>query len=377
VEKSAGEQGTAALRIFISYRREDTSGHAGRLYDALGARFGAEHVFMDIDTIDLGVDFAKTIDRAVTSCDVVIALIGRDWATASDGEGGRRLDDPDDFVRLELESALACDVIVIPTCVQGAEIPPPRELPSGLAELPGRQGIELRDEAWHDDVARLIRRLERLATTKAERAALPSEPAEVPVPAPRTPRRWRSRKRLVAVGLALAVLAGAAAALAVALGGSGDGQGSAAEGTLLTVIPPVTRPSCTSIDYGEKSALVSVSCSGARLSATYHLFPSKAVMDDWYALQREEVGIAPDSGSCTGTAFRGEVLYGPRTGARYFCFVAGGEPNLVATDPRVSVGLEANIYEGTGRPAIESLLRQWRCCLQTLQPEPAPAPRPP
>ena len=174
------------LRIFVSYRRDETSGHAGRLYDSLAAHFGPDHVFIDVDAIDLGTNFAQVIHRAVTSCDVVIALIGRAWVTATDAEGRRRLEDPDDFVRLELESALKRDVFVIPACVQGAGVPSPDVLPEALAPLAGRQGFELRDTAWHDDVKRLIRRLERLAAEKSQGAE---------APAPRLRRRLRGGGR--------------------------------------------------------------------------------------------------------------------------------------------------------------------------------------
>lgn len=98
--------GVDAPRIFISYRRDDSEGHTGRLYDALASRFGDEQVFMDIDTIPLGVDFARVITEAVASCDVLIAVIGRDWLTLADSTGRRRIDSPDDFVRLEIKAVI-------------------------------------------------------------------------------------------------------------------------------------------------------------------------------------------------------------------------------------------------------------------------------
>ena len=115
-------------RVFVSYRREDASGHAGRLYDALAEKFGDENVFMDVDTIQVGADFTQAITSAVASCDALIALIGRDWATVTDESGRRRIDDPGDFVRLELETALARDVAVIPACVRGASFPEESDL---------------------------------------------------------------------------------------------------------------------------------------------------------------------------------------------------------------------------------------------------------
>jgi hypothetical protein len=159
------------MRIFLSYRRDDASGHAGRLYDALSARFGAENVFMDIDTIDLGADFVEVITEAVASCDVLIALLGQQWLSATDAEGRRQLDNPDDFVRIELEAALERDVFVIPACVQGAPQPSSEQLPEILAPLARRHGAEIRDVGWHDDVRRLIERLERLEGERSNGAS--------------------------------------------------------------------------------------------------------------------------------------------------------------------------------------------------------------
>jgi TIR domain len=158
-----------ALGVFLSYRRDDSGGHAGRLYDALSSRFGEEKVFMDIDAIPLGVDFTKEITKRVESCDVLIVLLGRDWLIVTDDEGQRRLDNPEDFVRLEIEAALKRDVPVIPAFVRGARMPKKAELPTSLKPLAQRNGIELRDEAWRSDVERLVRALERLAQQTARR----------------------------------------------------------------------------------------------------------------------------------------------------------------------------------------------------------------
>jgi hypothetical protein len=349
------------LRVFVSYRRGD-SGHAGRLYDALASRFGPENVFMDIDTIEPGLDFAEVIDRAVQACDVVIVLIGPRWVTATDTDGRRRLDNAEDFVRLEIEAALARDVVVIPTCVQGADMPPVRELPPTLVGLTRRQGIALRDIGWHDDVSRLIRRLERLAE------------GETPKDTISTTKRVasRSRKRLALIGGIVGVAAIAVIAAVVALtrssgGGSGSAGFSASERRLLAVVPPLTRSSCQHISYGEKSARASVSCSGVRVSVIYNEFATDADMNAWFAQQRELVRIQPESGSCTPTDFRGERAYDAagRKAGRYLCFFdSRRQANLVWTDRRVRVGAASNVYEGKGRATAQSLLRQWRCCLQ-------------
>jgi hypothetical protein len=164
--------------VFISYRREDTEHAAGRLSEALSPHFG---VFMDIDAIPLGVDFAEEITKRVESCDVLIALLGRDWLTITDDEGQRRLDNPEDFVRIEIEAALQRDVPVIPAFVEeGVRMPKSADLPDSLQPFTRRNGIELRHGAWHADVDRLIRALERLAQEKEKRQAPERSTAKKP-----------------------------------------------------------------------------------------------------------------------------------------------------------------------------------------------------
>jgi hypothetical protein len=170
-----------SFRIFLNYRREDAAGHAGRLWDALSEGiedqpgFDENQIFMDIDTIEPGVDFREAIRKAVQASDVFLTVIGRHWLTATDSKGRRRLDNPADFVRVEIESALQRaaqhhDVRVVPTRVQGAEMPGVEELPDGLADLAHRNAIELTDERWHYDVGRLLASLKKLEREKLERA---------------------------------------------------------------------------------------------------------------------------------------------------------------------------------------------------------------
>src|SRR5262249_5249834 len=118
--------------IFISYRRDDSRHAAGRLVDRLAQIFPRGQLFMDVDAIEPGLDFAKVIDAKLEACDVVLAVIGPNWATSRDESGGLRLADPDDFVRLELEAALKRDIRVIPVLVDGAKIPKGDGLPDGL-----------------------------------------------------------------------------------------------------------------------------------------------------------------------------------------------------------------------------------------------------
>src|SRR4029450_6027568 len=123
-----------AARVFISYRRQETAWPARQLYDVLVAELGADRIFKDVDNIEPGDDFVERIQSAVGSCEVLLALIGPQWLTVTDANGGRRIADTQDFVRIEVETALnRDDVRVIPILVDNAKMPSPQELPSGLA----------------------------------------------------------------------------------------------------------------------------------------------------------------------------------------------------------------------------------------------------
>ena len=128
--------------VFISYRRDDSEGQAGRLYDDLARRFGRDAVFMDVAAIEPGFDFRKIIDQSVASCSVLLALMGPAWVDAKDETGRRRLDNPTDFVRLETASALKRDIPVIPVLVHGARVPRAEQLPEDLQELAYRRICE-------------------------------------------------------------------------------------------------------------------------------------------------------------------------------------------------------------------------------------------
>jgi hypothetical protein len=146
--------------VFINYRREDSSGYAGRLRDDLAEAFGKDNIFMDIDTIPAGADFGRVVEDRISSSDVVLALIGKHWLGATDTHGRRRLDKPEDWVRLELESALdRADVRVIPTLVGGADPPSSDDLPAGLEGLARRHAFELSDARWRHDVEHLVHEL--------------------------------------------------------------------------------------------------------------------------------------------------------------------------------------------------------------------------
>jgi hypothetical protein len=156
--------------IFISYRRDDAPHLAGRLYDRLAARFPKDRIFIDVDNLDPGVDFVEAIERTVGACDVLIAVIGRRWLISSEAEGSRRLDYPDDFVRLEVATALKRNIRVIPVLVDDASMPGASDVPDDLKALVRRHAIPISYDRFNADSARLIVVLERIfEKTTAER----------------------------------------------------------------------------------------------------------------------------------------------------------------------------------------------------------------
>lgn len=141
--------------LFISYRRSDAEGWAGRLSDSPSAHLGRVNIFRDIEDIPAGVDFEAYITEAVGSCSAPTALIGPHWLAVTDKAGRRRLDDPADFTRLEIATALQRNVRVIPTLVDNAQMPTTDELPEELKPPSRRQAYELTDARWADDCRRL------------------------------------------------------------------------------------------------------------------------------------------------------------------------------------------------------------------------------
>jgi TonB family protein len=148
--------------IFVSYRRSDSQGEAGRLFDDLSKHFGEDRVFMDVAAIEAGRDFRKAIEEGVSKCGVLLVVIGPEWVDAKDERGARRLNDPSDFVRIETASALKRDIPVIPVLVRGAKMPSAERLPEELKELAYRNCIELTHARWRSDIQLLVEALRRL-----------------------------------------------------------------------------------------------------------------------------------------------------------------------------------------------------------------------
>ena len=242
----------AGPRVFITYRREETGAHAGRLYDALAARFAEDNVFMDVDLAP-GVDFVERIGEAVGACDVLIVVMGPDWATVTDESGRARLADPEDFVRLEVETALRRpEVTPIPVLVAGAKMPDRDELPPEIQAITRRNALELSDLRWRQDVGRLISTLDELLSemrpVPGPLSPVPGGAAEKTVPANGQPETASlstdaSRKPVVKgwvrrhLPITIAVAVIAVAVIAVAILALGGGSTPVTEAGLPEAIP--------------------------------------------------------------------------------------------------------------------------------------------
>lgn len=231
-------------KIFISYRREDSQHQADRLHTALARRMPRRDIFIDVDNIPVGVDFVRHLDAQVSQCDVLLALIGPGWAAARNSQtGGRRLDDPKDFVRIEIASALKRGIPVAPVLLDGAPLPREEDLPEDLRPLVRRHGVEVRRLTFEADADRLIRSLK---LGKQARRATPEKANSARSAAP----KWLGP--VVGVAL-LAVVGGGAwwavtntdgaapAASSVAQGGGG-GPTQIAETVETHADPAVSQP---------------------------------------------------------------------------------------------------------------------------------------
>ena len=155
----------AGMRVFMSYRRDDSADITGRIYDRLAPHFGRDAVFKDVDSIPLGIDFRKHLQDAVGQCSVLVAIIGKRWLDAGMESGKRRLHDTRDHLRIEIETALQRGIPVIPVLVQGASMPAEEDLPVPLQPLAYRNAITVRpDPDFHSDMDRLIKGIQAHVT---------------------------------------------------------------------------------------------------------------------------------------------------------------------------------------------------------------------
>jgi TIR domain len=253
-----------APRVFISYRRDDASGHAGRIYDAVAARFGDANVFMDVE-MKPGIDFVERITQVVGACRALLVVMGSEWASPRSGETESRLADPNDVVRLEVAAGLRRpDVSVIPLLVSGARMPDPDSLPEDLHALARVNALELSDLRWRYDVGRLMSALDE---------ALARPGATAPAAAAAAPRVSSTvrRRAAIAAALALAVVGGV-----VVLLSSGDTHEPRAPSTAtgdsvsLSVAKPGDTPPPEHVDIrnsaGEQPTLTFDGTAGERIA---------------------------------------------------------------------------------------------------------------
>lgn len=181
-----------APSLFISYRRHDSAGYSGRVHDRLQRQFGHNLLFMDVDSIPLGSNFTKVLGEEIAKCDALLAVIGPGWLDARDENGHRRLGNPDDFVRIEIGTALKRGIRVIPILLEGTQVPKADQLPDDLKELALRAGLDVRHASFNEDMERLIRELKgalgMVALTKKSKSCT------------------RNVKSLASLGLAVAIV---------------------------------------------------------------------------------------------------------------------------------------------------------------------------
>src|ERR1700728_52475 len=189
--------------IFISYRRDDTEGEAGRLFDDLVRAYGDDSVFMDVAGIQPGLDFRKAIDTNVSGCGVLLAVIGPTWAAITGSDGTRRLDNANDYVRLEIATALARNIPVIPVLVHDAHMPALDLLPDDLKDLRYRNSVELTHARWNSDVALLIGALKSyVSVNQAHKTETVHATIPVQLPAPQSAApQAETKKTLYPLGI--------------------------------------------------------------------------------------------------------------------------------------------------------------------------------
>ena len=235
-----------AHAIFISYRRDDTEGEAGRLFDDLTRAFGEDAVFMDVSAIQPGTDFRKAIDDNVACCGVLLAIIGPTWATITGSDGQRRLDNPNDYVRLEIASALARNIAVIPVLVHDAHMAHADQLPDGLKDLAYRNSVEITHARWNSDVQLLIQALTQYVhATKATETDTVHATVPVQLPPPHAsqpaPPRTKSSTPLLA-GLAVLAVIVIGFVLFFALRGSPSSASNASTTVPQPNVSPAANP---------------------------------------------------------------------------------------------------------------------------------------
>ncbi len=194
-------------RIFINYRREDAEGYAIILQDRLAKHFGEKQLFMDVDNIEPGADFMKAIEKSLSCCEVILVLIGARWLDAKDEAGNRRLDNSNDLLRIEIETALKSNARVIPVLLHGTVMPTADNLPDSLAPLTRLHAIEISSSRRDYDIERLITTLEKIpGLSPVNQPEASSESTAVAPDTPPAPKSKAFKHGLTGAGIAIALL---------------------------------------------------------------------------------------------------------------------------------------------------------------------------
>jgi hypothetical protein len=264
--------------VFVSYRRSDSAGHSGRLMDALVEGFEPQQLFRDIEAIEAGADFVEAINRAVADSSVMLVVIGPQWLTAQTSDGKRRIDQDNDFVRLEIEAALSLDLRVIPVLVGGASMPSAEELPASLKPLARRQAQEISDRRWDYDVDQLFATMEKIrGVARRKQAQAPAQPA-VPAPPP---------KRGMSLGMKLGLGAGGAVVVLVGLGSLSNTPTD-----VPAVTPAPSTPPTLPASEPAKAAVAAVPAA-RKPAATVAVPPAPTVRDEQPAAEEAPQAVQP------------------------------------------------------------------------------------
>lgn len=288
-----------SAKVFISYRREDSAGHAGWLFDEISRHFGDRiTIFMDIDSIAPGEDFVGVIENAVGACDILVAVIGRNWLTITNENGERRLDKPEDFVRVEIATALNRNVRVIPVLVQGVTMPRPEQLPEALVKLTRRHAIELSDARRKYDVDRLIKAIEEVSSLQSSGSGKTKDQRRAE--GLRMSRLWSRRIIAPVIGIGIILSIG----LWLAFSPTNDNPNTVTENvTLRRLLNPgqlrvsIIRLEGTSAEQSErlKSDLVSAGCTNVTTTERpRNLFPESAAVRFYFTVDKQNAEYLSD-----------------------------------------------------------------------------------
>jgi len=374
-------------RIFLNYRREDTRGYAGRLYDRLSDRFGEDQILRDVDAIPPGIDYIDQIDRLVRQCDLMLVLIGETWLSMKGPGGRRRLDEPGDLVSLEIAAGLERNIPVIPVLFQGARMPTEDDLPDRVQALARRNALEMTDTHWNHDWDRLRWAIEELtkqpsprdhseqpASHSREGAADSTERRVVtrdekpPAESSRTRRPMGRFSTMALAVIPLVALLTAAYLTMRSTGNRSDGKGSrhpsaslattttadhkqsssaaakagypnSTERELLKRIPSAMRHDCDRAARPMTGAVVAIRCTENNgPSVQYNLFHTNNAMYRVFNSRARVVGAQP--GPCNTTAtvrHLDKAIHDEKPVGRLLCYTYRGEARLEWTNELLKV----------------------------------------